>query len=144
MAHRKIREHGMRLFFAASLLTALSFAGAAWAAGDLTVDHGAVPQTKKIGETAPGFLTIHNNADSADVLTAWNCPIADTTDLVGGNGQALQSLTIPAGQTVTLGANGPHLMLRNIHDTINYGSVVPCALTFQQAGDVAVYLNASE
>ena len=33
-------------------------------------------------------------------------------------------------------------MLQQTRDAVVFGSVVPCDFTFQNAGDVAVYLNA--
>ncbi|HQT46301.1 MAG: hypothetical protein B7X08_05780 [Acidocella sp. 20-63-7] len=127
------------VFLAASLL---SGPGLTWAAIGVNADHGAVWQTTKIGETTQGFLEIHNNGTASDVLTGWDCPVAGATTLVDGAGKALTSLTIQPGQSVTLSANGPHLVLQSTHFTVDYGSLVPCSLTFRDAGDVGVYLNA--
>jgi periplasmic copper chaperone A len=134
----------MKIFFGTCLLSAmvLGSPGLALAGIDLTVDHGAVWQTAKTGETTQGFLKIHNAGDSADVLTGWTCSIASATSLVGRDGKALTTLTIPPGQTVTLTPTGLHLMLQQTRDAVVFGSVVPCDFTFQNAGDVAVYLNA--
>lgn len=123
-------------------LVTLGGAGPALAAMDVSADHGSVWQTKKIGDTTQGFLQIHNTGAADDVLTAWSCPVADTTELVGADGKPLQSLTIPAGQTVTLSGTGVHLLLESTHDTVDFGSVVPCSFTLQNTGDIAVYLNA--
>jgi len=131
----------MKKFLSAGLLAALVLTGPAWATVDVKLDHGTVWQTKKIGNTTQGFMEIHNTGDHADVLTAWSCPIADTTTLVDASGKPLHELDIPAGQTVTLAANGPHLLLQTTHYTVDIGSVVPCALTFQGAGDIGGYLN---
>jgi copper(I)-binding protein len=128
-----------RAALAASVLVIPS---TALAAINITADNGAVWQTNKIGDTTQGFLQIQNTGDTADVLTAWDCPIATTTTLVGGDGKPLQNLTIPPGQTVAMTSNGPHLMLLNTHFTVEFGSLVPCALTFQNAGQIGVYLNA--
>jgi copper(I)-binding protein len=127
-----------------AVLTALVLAspGIAQAEIDVTLDHGAVWQTKKTDNTTQGFLQIHNTSDTADVLTGFDCSIADASLLVGVDGKTLQSLTIPPGQVVTLAANGPHLLLRNMHYTVDSGSVVPCSFTFQNAGDIGGYLNA--
>jgi periplasmic copper chaperone A len=133
----------MKKFFTPALLAFL--VGAAPALADntasVTLNHGSVWQTAKVGDASQGFLQIHNLGSAADVLTAWSCPVAQATALVDGKGNALPSLTIPAGQTVTLAANGPHLLLQNTSDTIDYGSVVPCSFTFQQAGQIGGYLN---
>jgi copper(I)-binding protein len=113
----------------------------ALAAMNVSADHGSVWQTKKIGETTQGFLQIHNTSGADDVLTAWSCPVADTTELLGADDKPLQNLTIPAGQTVTLSQAGVHLLLQNLHYTVDFGSVVPCSFTLQNAGEIAIYLN---
>ncbi len=141
----------MKINLGSALLTALLLAtpaaallatpAAALAAQDITADHGAVWPVKKIGQSTQGFVQIHNTSGTADVLMAWNCTIADTTALVGADGKPLQSLVIPAGQTVTLAPDGPHLLLQTAHFPVAMGSIVPCAFTFQNAGAIAVYLN---
>jgi copper(I)-binding protein len=134
----------MKKFLSTALLTAFVLAspGIAMAEIDVTLDHGAVWQTKKIGDTTQGFLQIHNTGSTADVLTGFDCSVANATLLVGADGKTLQSLTIPPGQVVTLAENGPHLLLQDMHYTVDYGSVVPCSFTFQNAGDIGGYLNA--
>ena len=134
----------MKTSLKSALLAALIFAtpAAALAVKDtLSAHHGEVWRIKKIGAPTQGFIQIRNTAASGDVLIGWDCPIADTTTLVDAKGKALQSLAIPAGQRVTLAADGPHLVLQGTHVPIAMGSVVPCSLTFEQAGEVAVYLN---
>jgi copper(I)-binding protein len=133
----------MKKFLNAALVAAFVLGGPGMALGeiDVTLDSGTVWQTKKIGYTTQGFLQIHNTGSTADVLTGFNCTIADATLLVGADGKSLQSLTIPPGQVVTLAAKGPHLLLQNLHYTVDVGSVVPCSFTFQNAGDIGGYLN---
>ena len=123
-------------------LPLLASPGFALAEIDVTLDHGSVWQTNKKGVQTEGFLRIHNTGSVADVLTAADCSIAGSTELVGADGKALDSLDIPAGQTVTLSLAGPHLLLKNLRYTVDYGSILPCAFTFQQAGDLLGYLNA--
>jgi len=134
----------MMIFWRRALLVlpVLVWAGQARAAMNVTLDNGSVWQTSKAGDTSQGFLEIHNSGNAADILTAWDCTIADSTDLVGADGKKLTSLTIPAGQTVTFTEAGPHLILRKTRYTIDYGSVVPCSFTFQASGDIGGYLNA--
>ncbi len=122
-------------------LPMLGLCGNALASMDISLDHGAVWQTKKAGNSTEGFLQIHNDASQADVLTGWSCPLGDT-ELVGANGQALQNLRIPARQTVVLSATGLHLLLEHTKDSVDFGSVVPCSFTFQNAGEIGGYLNA--
>ena len=132
-------KHGVTM---AVLLALAAEPAMAQTAENLSLDHGAVWQTLKTGDTTQGFLQIHNSGNMADVLTGWDCSIADATALVGANGKPLQSLAIAPGQTLILTQNGPHLLLESTHDTVDYGSVVPCAFSFQNAGQVAGYLNA--
>src|ERR1700742_578795 len=103
----------------------LAWGGIAQAGVGLTVNHGAVWQTQKAGETTQGFLQIRNTGDAADVLTGWTCSIAHATALVGQDGKALEELEIPPGQTVTFAASGPHLILQQTRDAVVFGSVVP-------------------
>jgi copper(I)-binding protein len=110
---------------------------------DVTLDHGSVWQTKKINVRTEGFIQIHNKGSDADVLTRANCSIAGSTELVDAQGNVLRSLSIPAGQTVTLSADGPHLLMRHLTYTVDYGSILPCSFTFQAAGDLLGYLNAA-
>lgn len=127
------------LFLALPLLAG---PGLARAEINIVLDHGAVWQARKIGAQTEGFLQIHNKGGAADILTGANCSIADSTELVDGQGHALPSLTIPAGQTVTLSPSGPHLLLHHLRYTVESGSILPCAFTFAEAGDMLGYLNA--
>ncbi|HQT38948.1 MAG TPA: copper chaperone PCu(A)C [Acidocella sp.] len=109
--------------------------------GNIIARHGTIYQTAKAGDSTQGFLQIHN-ISSADTLTAANCPVADTTSLVGPNNQPISNLAIPAQQDVTLTANGPHLLLTSTHFPVQFGGIIPCSLTFKNAGVVSVFLFA--
>ena len=138
-----MKASDMKNYLGGAVLAALFLAAplAALAGQDMIADHGTVWRTKDIGAVTQGVIQIHNTSAAGDVLTGWSCPIADTTALVDAAGKPLQSLDIPAGQRVTLAPDGPHLLLRGTHFAVARGSVLPCALTFQNAGDIAVYLN---
>ncbi len=131
-----------RLPLVFGLSGALIAGSAAFAAVDITLDHGVIWQTDKAGEQTMGFLQIHNTG-ADDTLTKVDCPLAETTTLVDAAGKPLTRLAIPAGQTVTLASNGPHLVLSNPHYQVTEGSLVPCGLTFGAAGEVLVYLNSA-
>jgi copper(I)-binding protein len=108
---------------------------------NITLDHGAVYQTKKSADPTQGFIQIHNSGSDPDMLIGWNCSIAATTTLVGADGQKLDSLIIPPGQTVTLSAKGPHLALQDLSYNVEQGSILPCSFTFQDVGQIGGYLN---
>jgi hypothetical protein len=126
---------------AALALPLLASPAFAWADSNITLDHGAVWQTKKTAEPTQGFIEIHNTGDAPDVLTGWSCSVAAATSLVDANGQKLVNLTIPPGQTVKLSPKGPHLLLETLTYSVANGSILPCAFTFQEAGQIGGYLN---
>lgn len=110
--------------------------------GSLTADHGSVWEIYKPGATTQGFLQIHNVGATDDSLTSVNCPVGASTQLVDASGKPLASVTVPAGGTVTLAANGPHFIITNAHFNIEFGTVVPCALSFASGASLGAYLNA--
>lgn len=109
---------------------------------DVTAHHGAVYQTGKAGDATEGFVQIVNTG-AADTLTGANCPLADATNLVDGDGKVIASLAIPAHATVTLGPKAAHIALAATHFAVAYGAVVPCSLSFTGAGTVSVFLYAT-
>lgn len=108
---------------------------------DVTAHHGTVYQTAKAGIETLGFIEI-DNTGAADTLTAANCPLADTTNLVDGSGKALAKLEIPAHGKVSLAPSAAHIELLSPHFSVVYGAIVPCSLTFTNAGTVSVFLYA--
>lgn len=123
------------------LLAALALPGIALARVNIATGEGTIWQTHKSGEPTEGFAQIRNAGDSADTLTGWSCPIADSTELVGADGKPLASLPIVPGQTVRMSPAGLHLVLRGTHFAVEPGADVPCALTFAQAGEIGLYLG---
>ncbi len=131
----------------AAAATAAAAAAPATAVADTPVTtivahHGSVYQTDKPGDVTEGFLEI-DNTGPADTLVAANCPIADTTQIIGPDGKPLTSVAIPALQNVTLTAKGPHLLLQGTHFSVQYGSIVPCSVTFTNAGTLSIFLYAT-
>lgn len=108
---------------------------------DVKLDHGGVWQTKAKQTATEGFIEIHNTGDTDDLLTAWSCPDAGNTTLVGKDGKALAQLVIPAGRTVALAPAGIHLQLDDLHYPVARGTIMPCAFTFAQAGELGGFLN---
>ncbi len=131
------------LLLAASLLlgAAPAFAATTTPSINIRLDGGSVWQTSKKDTATEGFLQIHNDGPTDDVLTGWSCPDADNTVLLGKDGKALTQLVIPAGQTVTLAPGGMYLALSGLHYPVDRGSILPCSFSFQQAGLVGGFLN---
>jgi len=110
---------------------------------NITAHHGAVYQTAKAGDPTEGFLEI-DNTGGPDSLLAASCPVADTTSIVGQDGNPLAALPIPAGKQVLLRAAGPHLLLQATHFSVQYGGIIPCSLTFRKAGTMSIFLYATK
>jgi copper(I)-binding protein len=109
----------------------------------IVAHHGAIYQTDKAGDPTQAFMEI-DNTGGPDALVEASCPIADTTSIVGPDGKPLANLAIPAGQNVTLRANGPHLLLQATHFSVQYGGIIPCSLTFTKAGTMSIFLYAEK
>jgi copper(I)-binding protein len=107
--------------------------------GAITADHGTIVYAP-IGGATKAFMNIQNSGTEPDTLTGLDCPIADTTSLVGPDGKPATSLVIPPGKTVVISKDGPMLDLQSVHFIVTYGSVVPCMLTFSNAGQIQILL----
>jgi hypothetical protein len=105
--------------------------------------HGeTIYQTARAGDATQGFFQIANSG-AADTLTKADCPIADSTSIVGADGKPLASLAVPAASNISLAPGGPHLLLQSTHFSVQYGGLIPCSLTFTNAGTVSIFLEAT-
>ena len=98
--------------------------------------------------SAAVYLNIHNATDNADTLLAAETPMARMTSLHmsfeedGVMRMEMQdSISLEAGGTVTFEPGGMHIMLVGLSEPLQEGSVFPLMLTFEQAGDVTVYVE---
>ena len=112
--------------------------------GAIITHQGKIYETAQVGDATQGFLVIDNQGSAADTLTGLSCPIADTTSLVGSDGKPIKTVEVAPGKPAALAANGPHLALQSTHFQIFRGSVIPCTLTFQKAGQIQVLLKATK
>jgi copper(I)-binding protein len=132
----------MNKIFLGCLVLLAGVGGVAQAAIDLTCDHGRVLENATVAGTTVATIEVHNAGAADDTLTKFDCPIADSTTLVGADGKPVTTLIVPAGQSVTMSQSGLHLVLKGIHYTVDSGSLVPCSFTFATAGEVGIFLNA--
>jgi copper(I)-binding protein len=124
-------------------LTLSALPAAARVGSDITVNNGVVWTTFHKGANTEGFLQIHNTGATDDVLASVDCTIGAQTQIVDANGNVLPSVTIPAGQTITFSPTGTHIVILSMRYLVEDGSIVPCAMSFRDNGDVGAYLNAS-
>lgn len=139
-----------------NILVLAAFALAACNPGDgaqtqgLHVENGWATPTPGGVHVSAGYVTIVNDSDRADVLTAANSTRAANVDLhaMSMNGAIMQmrsiaSMEIPAHETVTLAPGGSHLMFNGVSTPFAEGERIPVQLMFQHAGTVSVELPVS-
>ena len=97
-----------------------------------------------------GYLIIKNTGSADDQLISANADIAGMVMLhktVISNNiasmQEVQSIDIPAGQTVTLQPGGFHIMFMNLKSMPQLGTKVALTLVFQKAGTITVQADAT-
>jgi len=97
-----------------------------------------------IGKTGAAYFTIKNNG-AADRLTGIAADISAKVQLhdmeMDGNimrMRKLDSLPLPAGETVKVAPGGLHIMLIGLTGPLKPGDTFPMRLTFEKAGTIEV------
>ncbi len=115
------------------------------AAGALTVRHPWARATAGNAKTGALYLTVTNGGAEADRLLGVSTEVAAKCELhvseAGGDMMTMRmvdSLEIPAGQTVSLAPQGSHVMLMGLKAPLQKGTTFPATLRFEKAGEVAV------
>jgi len=116
--------------------------------GTLTLSNPWARATPPKAPAGGGFLTITNNGNEQDTLTAVSTPAAEMSQLhkmevVNGIMKMREvegGIKIPAGDTVTLKPGGYHLMFIGLKHDLKKGETLPVTLTFARAGTVDVTL----
>lgn len=115
-------------------------------AGAIEVIHPKIPQPAPGAKAAAAYMAISNDGGSEDRLIGVEIPVAQSALLhqtqVGADGVAsmshVESLTIPADDTVVLEPGGYHIMLMGLTATLTEGQMVPGVLIFERAGRIEV------
>lgn len=109
--------------------------------GDLEISDARIGEPA--GATAGLYLSVTNNGDAPDTLTAISTKVSPEVQLhetvTDGNRTSMQELSagveVPAGKTVTLEPGGLHAMLLKV-DPLTVDERVPVTLSFDTAGDL--------
>jgi periplasmic copper chaperone A len=138
------------LVVAASLVLGVAACSAAAAptanaGGAITVGGAWVRPAAKGSDTA-AYLQVVNGRPSDDTLVTVSTDAATRaslhqtrTDDSGMTGMAhVDSIVVPAGQTLVLAPGGYHVMLEGLRADLAAGSRVQLTLTFQQSGPLIV------
>lgn len=98
--------------------------------------------------SAAVYLSIHNATGKPDTLLSAQTERAAmaTLHLSGEQDGVMRmemqdSVPIPAGETVLFEPGGLHIMLMQLTEPLEEGSVFPLTLAFEQAGEVTVYVD---
>ncbi len=128
---------------------ALAACGAAQTQGLHVENPWASPTPGGVAVSA-GYLTIVNDSDVADRLTAASSARAASVDLheMSMDGPVMRMRTsgpiaIPAHGRVTFAPGGLHLMFNNVTAPFTEGERIPLQLTFEHAGVVSAQLPVS-
>ncbi len=128
-------------------IAALLFAAQAWA-GDVSVT-GAWTRASVPGQTGAALqFSITSRRDAH--LVAISSPVAGSVEIhsmTRENGvmkmHAIESLPLPAGKPVDLGASGNHVMLNDLKRPLKAGDSIPFTVTVQFADKHKASVKAS-
>lgn len=114
--------------------------------GDLEIIHPHIPQPAGSAKAAGGYVAIHNSGAEADRLIGVETDIAAKAETheskVDANGvgtmEHVESVEIPAGQTVNLEHGGYHIMFMGLTGPLLEGEMHKVTLIFEKAGPVDI------
>lgn len=124
-------------------------AGQTFTAGDITVTDAFSRAMLAGAKVGAGYMTITNTGTSAERLVGATTEATDKVelhDMATENGMMTMTpvadgIEIPAGESVTLGPGGLHIMFIGPRAPFKEGECVEVVLAFEHAGTLAVQLN---
>lgn len=122
-----------------------------YSAGNLQIIHPAAGATAASAQTGAGYFQIVNTGETADRLTGVT---ADYPRVMMHDSQIdgdiarmvhLDSVEIPAGETVIFAPGGMHVMFMGLGgDPLEVGETFDAVLIFEQAGEVPVVFHVED
>lgn len=116
--------------------------------GDLVIEHPVVRETAATAMTGAGYITVTNKGDTDDVLLEVRAdfPRVMIHNTVTENDISamvhLETLPIPAGETITFAPGGLHIMFMGLNgDPFEKGEIVPATLVFENAGEIRIVFD---
>lgn len=137
----------MHTFFRLAAAAAVSFAGAAAMAADITVSDPYARAASPSARSGAAFMAITNTGDAPDRLVSAASDIAQRVELhthvADGDGvmrmvHVEEGFEIAPGETVMLQRGGKHVMFMGLTRAMAQGDSVEVTLSFERAGDVVV------
>ncbi|MFN3211362.1 MAG: copper chaperone PCu(A)C [Roseovarius sp.] len=118
-----------------------------YTSGNLQIIHPFAFETHQVAKTGAGFMTITNTGGSGDTLLEIRSDFPKveihTTEETEGVARMIhvETLPIPAGETVELAPGGYHVMFMGLDAPFEEGQKIPATLVFRNAGEVEVTFN---
>ena len=136
------------LVFGAALLLAAGIAGAhEFKAGAVVIGHPYARATAAGQTVGGGFFKLENKG-SADRLLSASAKVSGSVEIhemkMEGDVMRMRqvdSIALPAGQTVELKPGGLHIMFIGLKAPLKAGARFPMTLRFEKAGEVEVMVN---
>lgn len=117
------------------------------AAENLKIMHPVAFESPKMAKAGAGFMMIKNTGDTDDTLLEVRAEFPKvqihTTEEQDGVARMIHidTLTIPAGETVELAPGGYHIMFMGLSEPLQDGDEIPATLVFENAGEVPITFN---
>ena len=116
--------------------------------GDLVIDHPVARTTAATAMSGAGYLVVTNTGNTDDTLLAVRADFprvmmhdTETVDDIATMFH-IDSLVIPAGETVTFAPGGKHVMFMGLDgDPFEEGETVPATLVFEKSGEIDIEFN---
>lgn len=135
------------LIFALALIPTFGVAHE-YKVGDLTIDHPVARETTATAMSSAGYFMVTNAGTADDVLLEVRAdfPRVMVHDTKVDDGVAtmfhIDSMAIPAGETVMLAPGGKHVMFMGLNgDPFEVGEKIPATLVFENAGEIEIVFN---
>ncbi|MFV0137884.1 copper chaperone PCu(A)C [Streptomyces sp. HMX87] len=115
--------------------------------GDIMIRYAHVAEPREEpwqpGDDVPAYLWLYNKGDEADRLVGAETPNAASVDIVDSDGKVLpDGVELPVNQLVELESGRPHLVLRDVSETIRGGDFMKFTLRFENAGPITFNIAA--
>jgi len=137
-----------RLFLSLAFLAVANIANAHdYTIGELSVEHPIAFVTPKTARAGGGYMSITNSGSTDDRLLEVRAEFPrvmfHNTEMDGEVAKMvhLNSLDIPAGETVTLEPGGLHVMFMGLSAPFEVGETIEATLVFEQSGELEITFN---
>ena len=133
-------------------LVALGGLAGCGGSGSIAVSDAWARPSMGMDRAGAAYLVLTNEGDEDDVLLGATSPAAATVEVhettMEGDGsmamRPIESLAIPAGETVRLEPGGYHMMLIELTGELAVGDEIEITLSFELAGEVTVSAEVRE